>query len=242
MPSSHLNLATLSARQVSRLRPDVVTCNPPLVEDSSWTDVHIECRAKTDDLANVTFRGCTFDNTYFGNAPLNLAGVTFEQCTLREVTFMYGQLRGAVFTGGELRNTYFRSADLRDAIFRKVLLRKVSFEKADLARCVFEDVTLQKMDMWGWHGYVGAIMPDEQRYAFFETADPGPRLRAALEAGLLSVPPERVLRFVGALEAARFSRGQLTLSHREWDQAVSLADFAALGRFLTTSDEAARQR
>jgi hypothetical protein len=174
-------------------------------------------------LAEVTFRGCAFENTYFGNAPLNLAGVAFERCTFREVTFMYGQLRGALFAGGELRNSYFRSADLRDAIFRQVLLRKVSFEKANLTGCRFEDVTLQKMDMWGWHGYAGAIMPDEQRYEFYETKDPGLRLRAAVEAGLLSVPAERVVPFIEALEAARFSTGSLTLAHREWHKAISLA-------------------
>ena len=239
MTSSQLNLATLSGRRVSRLRLDVVTCNPPLVESCSWTDVHIECRAKTQDLAKVTFRECAFENTYFGNATLSMEDVTFERCSFREVTFMYGQLRGAVFTGGELRNTYFRSADLRNALFRNVLLRKVSFEKANLTGCRFEEVTLQKMDFWGWHGYAGAIIPDEQRYEFYETTDPGPRLRSALQGGLLDIPPERVLRFVEALEAAGFSKGQLTLAHREWDQAISRSDFAALGRFLTSADEAA---
>jgi hypothetical protein len=148
---------------------------------------------------------------------------------------MYGQLRGAVFAGGELRNSFFRSADLRDATFRQALLRKVSFEKADLTGCRFEGVTLQKMDMWGWHGYPGAIMPDEQRYEFYETTDPGPRLRAAVETGLLSVPADRVIRFVEALEAAHFATGSLTLIHREWQKAISLADFAVLGRFLTVS-------
>jgi hypothetical protein len=85
---------------------------------------------------------------------------------------MYGQLRGAVFVGGELRNSYFRSADLRDATFRQIVLRKVSLEKANLAGCRFEGVTLQKMDMLGWPGYPAAIMPDEQRYEFYETTDP----------------------------------------------------------------------
>ncbi len=239
MPGTLMNLATLSGRRISQLRVDAVTCDPPLVEASSWTDVRIECRKRTQELADVIFRGCAFENTYFGNATLNLAGVTFERCTFREVTFMYGQLLGAVFAGGELRNSYFRSADLRDATFRQVLLRKVSFEKADLTGCRFVDVTFQKMDMWGWHGYKGAIMPDEQRYEFYETTDPGPRLRAALETGLLSVPAERVLRFLEALEAARFSTGSLTLAHREWHKAISLADFVALGRFLTNSGETA---
>jgi len=234
-----VNLATLSGRRISQLRFDAVSCDPPLVEASSWTDVRIECRKETQELAGVRFRECAFENSYFGNAKLNLAGVAFERCTFREVTFMYGRLRGAVFAGGELRNSYFRSADLRDATFRQVLLRKVSFEKADLTGCRFVDVTFQKMDMWGWHGYAGAIMPDEQRYEFYETTDPGPRLRAALETGLLSVPAERVLRFIEALEAARFSTGSLTLAHREWHNAISLADFVALGRFLTNSSEAA---
>jgi pentapeptide repeat protein len=234
-----MNLATLSGRRISQLRLEAVTCDPPLVEASTWTDVHIQCRTKTQALRDVTFRGCEFENTYFGNAPLDLAGVAFERCTFREVTFMYGQLRGAVFVGGALRNSYFRSADLRDAAFRQIVLRKVSFEKANLTGCRFEGVTLQKMDMWGWHGYPGAIMPDEQRYEFYETTDPGPRLRAAVEAGLLGVPAERVVRFIEALEAARFSTGSLTLTHREWQKAISLADFAALGRFLTNAGDAA---
>jgi hypothetical protein len=234
-----MNLAALSGRRIAQLRLDAVTCKPPLVEASSWTDVHIQCRTKTEELRGVTFRRCAFENTYFGNATLNLAGVAFERCTFREVTFMYGQLRGAVFVGGELRNSYFRSADLRDATFRQILLRKVSFEKANLTGCRFEGVTLQKMDTWGWHGYPGAIMPDEQRYEFYETTDPGPRLRAAVETGLVSVPTERVVRFIEALEAAHFSTGSLTLIHREWHQAVSLADFAELGRFLTNSSEVA---
>ena len=228
-----MNLADLSGRRVSQLRLEAVTCNPPLVEASSWTDVRIQSRTREQELRQVTFRDCAFEDTYFGNATLDLAGVTFERCTFLEVTFMYGQLRGAVFAGGELRNTYFRSADLRDATFRQTLLRKVSFEKANLTGCRFESVTMQKMDMWGWHGYPGAIIPDEQRYEFFETTDPGPRLRAAVDAGVLSVPAERVAGFIEALEAAHFATGTLTLTHREWQKAISLADFAALGRFLT---------
>jgi hypothetical protein len=68
-----MNLATLSGRRISQLRLEAVTCDPPLVEASTWTDVHIQCRTKTQALRDVTFRGCEFENTYFGNATLDLA-------------------------------------------------------------------------------------------------------------------------------------------------------------------------
>ncbi len=235
-----MNIANLSGRKTSGLRLEAVTCDPPKVESAVWTDVHIRCKNKTSTLVRAVFRGCTFENCTFGNAALDLTGVVFEDCKFREVTFMYGRLRNAVFTGGELRDSYLRSADLRDGLFRKLLLRKVSFEKADLHGCRFEEVTLQKMDRWGWHGYAGAILPDEQRFEFYETNDPIARLRAALHGGRLPVPQERVLAFIEALEAAHVSSGPIMLLHNEWKKVLSLTEFAALGRFLTSDNEHTR--
>lgn len=231
-----MNIAETSNRKVADLRLPRVSCDPKVVAQSQWRNVRIECRAEASDLSSVTFEGCDFRDCYLGNSKLNLEGVIFRDCRLREVTFMFGHLRGAQFLDTELRDCHLRSADLRDAVSRRTRLVSVNLEKVDLHGAVFEDTELEAMENWGWHGYEGASISDEQKFKYFIATDVSPRLEEALRSDSLSLQAGSDLRpFIAALHEIGFDTGEVMLIFEELRDYLDFEAFIAIGKYLTRS-------
>ena len=190
-------------------------------------------RKKPADLSGVHFSDCTIADSYIGNARLFLDRATFERCKLSSVQFMFGQLAGAEFIDTLLLDCHFRSAVLRGAAFRRCKLVSVNLEKADLREAVFDHTELERMEDWGWHGYAGATIPEDQKFRYFIARDVGQRLMTAITNGSLTVSRERLASLRTAIESAGMAHGEAMLIHEEWKDYVSLPEFIVLGRLLT---------
>lgn len=227
-----MNLAIFENRAVADMLLDVVTCVPPLLSHSTWDKVRIEARKNPSSLSGVRFVDCTFRRSYFGNAKLNMSGATFERCRFISVTWMFGQMKGVTFRECELRDCQLRSADLTEATFDDSVLASVNLEKARLQGARFRGTELLRMQDWGWHGYEGADISDEQKFKYFITNDPAVRIREALNTGEIDLSEGDLAPFLSALEARGFAQGEVMLIHSEWSDTLSFGQFVAVGKLL----------
>lgn len=222
-----MNLADASGRTLEEARFSDISADPSVIEDSRWNRVHIDCRQNDANLSGVRFARCQISESYLGGAKLCLDGALFEDCELRCVTFMYGRLHGATFRRSRLVDCLLRSADLRESCFEDCEIVSTDFAKASFSGAMFDGTELLRMENWGWEPFEGAKLDDAQRFKHFIAAD----IRQVLST--VSIPSERLTKFVEALDKSGFGEGEAMYLYDEWRETISFDDFVAIGKAVT---------
>lgn len=226
-----MNLAETTDNTLSGVRLSGVSATPSVIEHSRWSRVRIECRNEVSDLSDTKFIGCSFEDTYLGNAKLRLERACFEDCDFRQVTFMHGNLHGAIFRRSKLTDCLLRSADLRDSHFEDCVIQATDFNKADFTGAVFEGCELLGMEQWGWQPFTGARLDDSQRFKHFISTN----LRGHLSS--TPIPAERLKTFRDALDQSGFGDGEAMYLYDEWRDSISLEDFIVVAKTVTQKKE-----